>query len=148
MPARAEESLHLATWAPAGFERIEEERCTWAALFNLREVALADLERARQAKTIGKALEAKLKIAGKGSSVAAAKANAEALRELLNVSQLQIAVTGEGEGDVLEIIVDKADGEKCERCWHWETDVGRNAEHPTLCGRCVKAIKAFSESVD
>jgi isoleucyl-tRNA synthetase len=36
----------------------------------------------------------------------------------------------------------KASGQKCERCWHWETDVGAVPEHPTLCGRCVKAISS------
>jgi len=39
--------------------------------------------------------------------------------------------------------VEKADGQKCERCWHWETDIGKNSEHPTICGRCVKAVKQF-----
>jgi isoleucyl-tRNA synthetase len=34
-----------------------------------------------------------------------------------------------------------ADGQKYERCWHWETDVGSNAEHPTICARCVEAVK-------
>jgi isoleucyl-tRNA synthetase len=43
----------------------------------------------------------------------------------------------------LEVSVSKADGQKCARCWHWETDIGRNAEHPTLCGRCVEAVKQF-----
>jgi len=41
------------------------------------------------------------------------------------------------------ISVTKADGQKCERCWHWETDIGQNAEHPTLCGRCVEAVRPF-----
>jgi len=36
-----------------------------------------------------------------------------------------------------------ADGQKCERCWHWETDVGSNPEHPTICARCVAAVKQF-----
>jgi isoleucyl-tRNA synthetase len=35
----------------------------------------------------------------------------------------------------------KADGVKCERCWHWETDVGSSPEHPTICARCVEAVK-------
>jgi isoleucyl-tRNA synthetase len=43
----------------------------------------------------------------------------------------------------LAIQVAKADGQKCERCWHWETDIGNSREHPTLCGRCVLAIKDF-----
>ncbi|MHB1558919.1 MAG: zinc finger domain-containing protein, partial [Isosphaeraceae bacterium] len=29
---------------------------------------------------------------------------------------------------------------KCERCWNYRPDVGKNAEHPTLCGRCVRVI--------
>jgi isoleucyl-tRNA synthetase len=37
--------------------------------------------------------------------------------------------------------VKKADGQKCERCWHWETDVGSTPEHPTICARCVEAVK-------
>jgi len=40
--------------------------------------------------------------------------------------------------------VSKADGQKCERCWHWEMDIGKNAEHPTICGRCVEAVKQSS----
>ena len=41
------------------------------------------------------------------------------------------------------IIVKKADGQKCERCWHWETDIGETAEHPTICARCTEAVKQF-----
>jgi isoleucyl-tRNA synthetase len=29
---------------------------------------------------------------------------------------------------------------KCERCWHWENDVGGDTLHPTLCGRCASAV--------
>ena len=38
------------------------------------------------------------------------------------------------------IEVRKADGEKCERCWNIRSDVGAQAQHPTLCGRCVEAV--------
>ncbi|HEY9175687.1 MAG TPA: zinc finger domain-containing protein, partial [Verrucomicrobiae bacterium] len=58
--------------------------------------------------------------------------------ELLNVSQVQLT---EDPGAAVTASVAKADGEKCERCWHWETDVGQNAGHPTLCSRCVEAVK-------
>ena len=40
----------------------------------------------------------------------------------------------------LKVTVTRAAGEKCERCWHWETDLGTNAEHPTLCARCTGAV--------
>ena len=65
------------------------------------------------------------------------QANLESLRELLNVSQLQFQ---EEAGAAVTTEVNRADGQKCERCWHWETDIGSNAEHPTICGRCVEAV--------
>ena len=38
------------------------------------------------------------------------------------------------------VAVSKAAGQKCERCWHWETDVGSHPAHPTICARCVQAV--------
>ena len=35
----------------------------------------------------------------------------------------------------------RADGEKCERCWHYETDIGQHPSHPSLCGRCVAVLE-------
>jgi len=116
----------------------EGERAVWKHLFELREPALLELEKARQAKTIGKSLEAKVTLAGSTPALTAAKGHLEVMRELLNVSQLEIKTEGEG----ATVSVTKAAGQKCERCWHWETDVGSTVEHPTICGRCVKAVTA------
>jgi len=103
----------------------------------MREAALAALENARQAKEIGKALEAKVTLTGPSALLTSAKEHADSLRELLNVSQLELQPGGEGP---LAASVTKAAGQKCERCWHWETDIGSHPEHPTICGRCVKAV--------
>src|SRR5437879_836388 len=96
VPGRTESSVHLAVWQPSRFERSENERATWKSLFELRELALPELEKARQAKTIGKALEAKLTFTGGTPALTQAAENKEALRELLNVSQLEFA-PGSGE---------------------------------------------------
>jgi isoleucyl-tRNA synthetase len=138
VPGRQVDSAHKLTWQPTEFERAEPERDAWKALFELRELALPELEKARQAKQIGKALEAKLTFAGSSPALTAAQAHLESLRELLNVSQLEIQPGGEGP---VTALVGKAAGQKCERCWHWETDVGSSAEHPTICDRCVKAVQ-------
>ncbi|HEX5221383.1 MAG TPA: isoleucine--tRNA ligase [Verrucomicrobiae bacterium] len=135
------ESVHSATWQPTGFTRTEAEVDAWKSLFVLRELALPELEKARQAKQIGKSLEAKLTVNGKGVLLEDARLNLDSLRELLNVSQVELA---NGGGETVFATVTKADGQKCERCWHWETDVGTNAEHPTICGRCVEAVKQFN----
>jgi isoleucyl-tRNA synthetase len=71
------------------------------------------------------------------------------IKELLNVSQFNFDTfaakprveTDWATADVNEyVFARKADGQKCERCWHWETDIGQNAEHPTICARCTKAV--------
>ena len=29
---------------------------------------------------------------------------------------------------------------KCVRCWHHREDVGHDADHPELCGRCAEVV--------
>ncbi|MCU0771081.1 MAG: isoleucine--tRNA ligase [Verrucomicrobia bacterium] len=137
LPGKPAPSVHLSEWVPLTLEQSPEEAAEWAHLFRLRELALPELEKARQSKQIGKALEARLSFAGPASELADAMFDQAALRELLNVSQLEVAVT---EREDLLITVGKASGEKCERCWHWETEVGTHPQHPTLCARCVEAV--------
>jgi isoleucyl-tRNA synthetase len=137
IPGKPAESVHLGDWEPQPFTRNEAEATAWQSLFVLRELALPALEKARQAKTIGKALEAKLLLTGSGPLMFDGQANPEALRELLNVSQVRCE---DEAGAAVTAEVTRADGQKCERCWHWETDVGQHTAHPTLCGRCVQAV--------
>ena len=49
------------------------------------------------------------------------------------------AASTDVEGLALRVVASSE--EKCERCWHWEADVGANDQHPTLCGRCVTAVE-------
>ena len=144
VPGKKPESVHETVWRPSQFSRPEDERATWARLFELRQLALPELEKARQAKEIGKALEAKLTFRG-GSLLSEVASHKDALRELLNVSQLEIHPDSNATPTVA---VSKADGEKCERCWHWEVDVGSNPEHPTICARCLKAVQGIKPLIN
>ena len=49
------------------------------------------------------------------------------------------AVPGE-EVKGLRIRVEKAAGEKCERCWNYATTIGESDAHPTVCHRCREAL--------
>ncbi|MBM3882920.1 MAG: isoleucine--tRNA ligase [Verrucomicrobia bacterium] len=138
VPATGAQSVHLLAWVPRAFARPEAERHAWQRLLQLREAALLELERARQARLIGKALEAKLVLRADANSLAVARDHASALRELLNVSQLEVEPADADAASAF--IVAKADGQKCERCWHWEPDVGSHGDHPTLCQRCIAAV--------
>jgi len=138
VPGKPTGSVHEADWKPRLFEQLG----TWNEIvFKMREPALAALEKARQSKLIGKSLEAKLVWTVGKNSEKDVRSLMEIWRELFNVSDIQINVTEKDEDS--SMVVEKADGVKCERCWHWETDVGSNPEHPTICGRCVEAVKQF-----
>jgi isoleucyl-tRNA synthetase len=137
VPGKQTGSVHESEFKRQGCLLDPDEINQWDWLKLWRERILPELEKARQAKTIGKALEAKVQIVI--PQVQWPLSDEELLRELVNVSALEITV-----GEPVAISIAKADGQKCERCWHWETDVGRNAEHPTLCGRCVEAVKTVN----
>ena len=144
IPGEAGRSVHQSDWKPCGFALPETEAVVWKRLFTIREQALPVLEQARQAKQIGKSLEAQIIIEGTAEVLEGVHAEQEALRELLNVSQLTLeTVTTADPASSLKVNSTKATGHKCERCWHWETEVGASAQHPTLCGRCVTAVTEF-----
>jgi isoleucyl-tRNA synthetase len=136
------ESVHTATWEPGGLESSALEREVWAALFQVRESVLSGLEKARQGKLIGKALEARVRVTVNGKAQRLLGGREGDLRELCNVSRIDLHFAeGAVEGSPSVEVV-KADGQKCGRCWHWEGDVGLDAAHPALCGRCVEAVHA------
>ena len=141
VPGKPTGSVHESEFKPSNFSISEAEQTKWKTLFRLRGDLLPSLEAKRQTKVIGKSLEAKILLLNDKAKVvdeliSNASLRAE-FRELLNVSQFEIT-----DDEKAELVV-RADGQKCERCWHWETDIGQNAEHPTICGRCVEAVKQF-----
>ncbi len=133
IPGKPTPSVHLSEWEPMEFPVAADEASLWTEMLLRRTQALPELERARQAKLIGKSLEAGLKTVGGGHALANAT-----FQELVGVSFVISQPSSSGEQSFQVI---KAPGQKCERCWHWETEVGTNTEHPTLCPRCVEAVK-------
>lgn len=145
IPDRPVRSVHCSdlTFSPPLMS--ESEAALWVSLFALRERCLPELERVRQAKTIGKALDAALLLRGSDPLLTACSGHLPVLQELLNVSQLTIT-TDAGASQALTVEVQRAGGAKCSRCWHWEVEVGADAEHPALCPRCVAAVTEWQSS--
>jgi isoleucyl-tRNA synthetase len=138
LPGGKADSVHLADWPTDELELSDEEKAVWKNLFDHRDPALAELEKARQEKLIGKALEARVTIKAKPDDLEIAQAHAEPLRELINVSQLKLVADENTEASTYTVT--KAEGAKCKRCWRWETSVGEHSDHPEICGRCVEAV--------
>jgi isoleucyl-tRNA synthetase len=143
LPGRETESVHLAKFPVADAKRRDTDlEARWERLLDVRRVASLELEKARQAGQIGKSLEAQLEIEPDG----------EAMRELLEklgptletvliVSQVRVARATSSE---LLVKVARAAGRKCVRCWRWTEDVGTDAAHPELCGRCAKVVNGLA----
>ncbi|MBQ7499374.1 MAG: isoleucine--tRNA ligase, partial [Clostridia bacterium] len=114
------------------FTDIEEK---WDVLFDLRDDVLKPLEEARASKLIGKSLEAKLLIKAHGEKFALLKSFEKELPAVFIVSQVELEEVDSG----FEVVVEKADGEKCDRCWTFTTDFEKT-EEGCLCARCRRIL--------
>ncbi|TES85632.1 isoleucine--tRNA ligase, partial [Candidatus Aerophobetes bacterium] len=134
--SRMEESVFLSSWPRVDDNLVNENlEIIWEKILRVREGVLKELEEAREAKTIGSSLEARVTITAPFSELSSLKDLGNELKEVFIVSQVQLE-----EGEELKIRISRAEGQKCERCWNYSLDLGTDKEHPQLCGRCRKAI--------
>ncbi|GMG75756.1 MULTISPECIES: isoleucine--tRNA ligase [Priestia] len=117
----------------------------WDAFMELRDEVLKALEQARNEKVIGKSLEAKLTLYPTADTKELLASISENVGQLFIVSDLEVA-EGEAPAEAQKfsyasIVVSKAEGEKCERCWVVSPTVGEDQDHPTLCTRCADVVK-------
>ncbi len=109
----------------------------WDEIHELRDDVKKSLETFIKDKTIKGSLEAKVKLSASGEKLEFLKKAEPELSAAFIVSEVEIA---ENSGE-LEIVIEKAEGEKCERCWSISKTVGENSEHPTICARCCANLK-------
>ena len=121
----------------SGIEFTDEFKEKWEFIYNTRLGANKALEDARNEKTIGKSLEAKIIIKSSDADYDRYVSLADQLKDIIIVSGVDV----EKSGAETTFAVSKAEGEKCERCWTYDKTVGTNHDHPTLCERCCNAIK-------
>jgi len=113
----------------------------WGKLLALRQAVQVVLEAARREKMIGSSLEAAVRLEIVGDQNYEFYKTYEAdLPAIFIVSQVELVrVTQSPEHGPIGVL--KANGQKCERCWNYRPAVGTFPEHPTLCDRCIEAIR-------
>jgi isoleucyl-tRNA synthetase len=117
-------------------------------LMHVRDLALKALEIARQEKTIGSALEAVVIVTAPDELAPMLERYRDDLRFLLIVSGVEVKKGSGGNGNAaLHVQVEKAPGQKCERCWNYSTHVGENERYPTVCERCSKALEEIESDL-
>jgi len=120
----------------------------WGQLMKLRGLVTRALEKARQEKVIGNALEAMVHLYADDSTELIKQYQAE-LAVLFIVSGVTVHAFAERTAGAVEsdeipglaVGVSRAAGTKCSRCWMYHEQVGQDDAHPETCPRCAAVLE-------
>ncbi len=141
MPHRADANAECVLFndmpAPIEISLDADFIANWDKIHELRDTVKKQLEVAIKDKMIKSSLEASVTLSATGAEYEFIKSVENELDAAFIVSEV---VVEQADGE-LTVTVNKAQGEKCERCWGYSKTVGENADHPTLCARCASVIE-------
>ena len=153
----AETSVFERGWptAPDGWRQAQLE-APMERILELRSLVNRQLESCRSSGQLGASLEAQVQLELEAGSTSTAEAlgwlagsshpSVDNLADWLLVSGLEeggkapAELLAEASENGITVRIAKAEGQKCERCWHYESDIGQHSAHPSLCGRCVAVL--------
>ncbi len=141
LPGKKVASVHLAEFPKAAGEADKAMAERWEKIFAIRDEVLRSLELARNDKQIGSSLDAKVFLTTDKETTRFLLDYFADLRYIFIVSQVEVH-----EGDAFAVKIQKADGEKCERCWNYSTRVGEFDKYPTVCERCIEALNELENT--
>jgi isoleucyl-tRNA synthetase len=135
-----EESVHLCSFPLEEASWLSEDKIKKVdKLLEIRVRVQKEMEKARENGLIGNSLEAMLWFKAPDDIFDLLEEFKTDLPAIFIVSAVKVFPAEKGE---LEITVQRAEGEKCERCWNFSTSVGQDKEYPTVCERCRLVLKA------
>ena len=151
LPGRQEDSVHLAEF-PSGLDAMKDADvdARWQRLMAVRDAVNVEIEKLRKGKIVGKSEEAKVELRGVGSLGALLERNRADLPTIFMASQVAVSgaptaeegvVFKESDDSWASIVVSRADGVRCERCWRYVPAVSSHAGHEGLCDRCEAALQ-------
>jgi isoleucyl-tRNA synthetase len=134
------ESIFLETYSELG--TIDGHLLSkWARVREIRDTVNKDIEALRTEGKVGASLQANIAIKASLVDYALLSSLGEDLKFVFITSNVTLE-----EGSTLSIKVEPSSAQKCERCWHYRDDVGHDAAHPTLCGRCTSNLYGAGET--
>ena len=126
----------------------------WQQIAEVRQSVSKSIEVLRKSGEIGASLEAAVTLYVDADLKNTLDLLGDELRFILITSAAQVLPLEAAPSDVvveslseakMGVTVTLAEGEKCQRCWHIRTDVGGDAAHPNICGRCVENVQGVGE---
>ncbi|MFO7838839.1 MAG: isoleucine--tRNA ligase, partial [Desulfosalsimonadaceae bacterium] len=147
------DTVHLSDFpAPDPGLRANELAGRWEKLLEVRGEVMRALETARSDKTIGHSLDAAVYLYAEGDLLEFLRGYADQLRSIFIVSRAELLPSAEADAGCLQsalqglsIRVTPAPGEKCQRCWVYDTSVGEDSGYPGICSRCRKVLDRIAE---
>ena len=112
----------------------------WARIGEIRNQVNKDIEAVRAEGKLGSSLQANIALQVNAEDHALLRSLGDDLKFVFITSAITLT-----SGDALATHVNVSPDTKCERCWHYRDDVGHNAAHPTLCGRCTSNLYGAGE---
>ena len=153
MPGDRRQSVFVAQWYP--LQRLGDqerlERDDWTAILAAKEAINKVLEEQRSQGEIKGSLGAEVALYADPALFKSLSKLGDELRFVTMTSKAELlpmsSVNGLAESTMAGLRVDmsKSAATKCVRCWHFMDDVGSNAKHPAVCGRCVSNITGQGE---
>ncbi|HQN64118.1 MAG TPA: isoleucine--tRNA ligase [Methylophilus sp.] len=110
----------------------------WEAVVSARGDAQKEIEKLRESGAVGSSLQAELEFHLDGDAYKALDTLEDDLKFVMITSSAKVYKAAK-ESD-RKILVKPSAHKKCDRCWHYRADVGADANHPTICGRCVSNL--------
>ena len=112
----------------------------WSRIREIRDSANKEIETLRADGKIGSSLQANVTLELTAQPLLDVNSLGEDLKFAFIVSEIEVFA-----GDVLTVQVKPSTATKCERCWHYVADVGADAAHPAICGRCISNLHGAGE---
>jgi len=113
----------------------------WARVRAIRDEVNKAIESLRSEGRVGASLQAEVRLGAAEEDRALLASLGEDLRFVMITSRVVLEAA-----EALAVDVEPSAATKCERCWHYRDDVGTDAAHPTICGRCVANLHGAGET--
>jgi isoleucyl-tRNA synthetase len=135
------------------YSNSDVDGAVWDALEQVRDQVKRHLEVLRQDGKIGSSLDADVTIYADQALIDQLQSISDELRFVMITSSASLKPLDSANNDAISlrnggkvfIEASPSTHDKCVRCWHHREEVGSNAQHPELCGRCVVNIDGDGE---
>ncbi|MEO8013128.1 MAG: isoleucine--tRNA ligase [Polaromonas sp.] len=133
------ESIFIETYAELPSPN-EELLAKWTRIRELRDAVNKDIETLRADGKVGSSLQANVALQVNADDHALLASLGDDLKFVFITSAIELIA-----GEAIQASVSTSIDAKCERCWHYRSDVGIDPAHPTICGRCTSNLFGLGE---